>query len=170
VMPPLFASVDIREVDLDGRKPDCRDGIPNGVRIVCISSRIYDQAVRPLKRLMNRFDNVAFTIELKDTGLYFKLFRRFLYLAVHFIEGILAVYVRLADTKEIDIWTMNYADFQHKWRSIRLHSVRIGTYWRLEFISDYDVISGLASESGSPGLPGSFASETSKTGKPSRIG
>src|SRR5258708_25008065 len=95
---PLIALVDVGQVYLDSRQPNGRKGIANRIRIVSVGSRIDYDAVRPLKRLMNCIDDLSLAIELENPRFHLKLAGAVLDLAVHFIEGILAVDVWFADT------------------------------------------------------------------------
>src|SRR5918992_396341 len=73
--PPLFARVHVGEVHLDGRTVGDLERVPNRVAVVRPRTRVYEQRVRELGRLVQPLDVLSLGVRLEEARLESELAR-----------------------------------------------------------------------------------------------
>src|SRR5579859_3248426 len=127
---PLFARVDVRDVDLDDRQPQGLQTIVEGYRIVRERARVDDDSLRAGALLLQEVDDLALVVALENGDLDVQLLRLLAHHVVEVGQRPRAVYVRLALAQQVEVRPVDDDDLLHASAFLRtLRTSPGGTSW-----------------------------------------
>src|ERR687898_1782892 len=103
VAPPLLALLDIREVYLDDGHPEQLEGVPDRVAVVRPRSRVDDDGVGPVARVVAPLDVLAFVVRLEAADAALELARPLVDLRLELGEAEPAVDRRVAIGEHVEV-------------------------------------------------------------------
>src|SRR3990167_8988044 len=95
----FFPLMDVGDMDLDGRNPHRRQGVPQGNAGMGIGRGIDNEGAELFGRLLNPADHLSLTVRLTDLHLHLELFRQGADLAVDLFQRQPTVDLRLSLTE-----------------------------------------------------------------------